>query len=166
MFDCKNHENFCLMKSSRNTVFIHNFFLSAILVYNYKVCADSVNHYVRYCTLFSITNWLRYQQFGIFLRMLHQPSPIMLKTPLIPVIIERERRKMRKEKWGWRREGKVFFAKYLKVDSIRTKPGQFCQYILLQLFLIHAFLKLVALCFCHELGPHKSRKNSCRSRTM
>ena len=34
----------------------------------------------------------------------------------------------------------------------------------IQLFLIHAFQKVVAPCF-RELGPHKSRKNSCSSGT-
>ena len=34
-----------------------------------------------------------------------------------------------------------------------------------QLFLIHVLQKVVASCF-RELGPHKSRKNNCISKTM
>ena len=35
----------------------------------------------------------------------------------------------------------------------------------IQLFLIHAFQRVVAPCF-RELGPYKSKKNNCISRTM
>ena len=40
-----------------------------------------------------------------------------------------------------------------------------CMVFEIQLFLIHAFQKVVAQCFC-ELGPHKSRKNNGISTTM
>ena len=40
-----------------------------------------------------------------------------------------------------------------------------CMVLEIQLFLIHAFQKVAALCF-RKLGPHKSRKNNCISRTM
>ena len=40
-----------------------------------------------------------------------------------------------------------------------------CMVLEIQLFLIHALQKVVAPCF-RELGPHKSRKNNCISKTM
>ena len=40
-----------------------------------------------------------------------------------------------------------------------------CMVFEIQLLLIHGFQKVAALCF-PELGPHKSRKNNCISKTI